>query len=188
MLSQIGIFLVDAVCGFLVYIALLRFLMQLFRAPFLNPIGQFVITFTEWGVQPLRKIISGSRGNIDWATLTFAFIAEMVLVVAVDQLLSPGTLGLSLSALLVLSVLGLLRASMYLLIFIVLVDFVLSWVNPHAPVAPVVTAITRPFYSIFRRFIPPIGGIDLSPLAVILVVQVLLIILDNISPSVRHLF
>lgn len=187
MLSQIGIFLVDAVCGFLVYIALLRFFMQLFRSPFRNPIGQFVITFTEWGVQPLRKIISVSRG-IDWATLTFAFVAEMVLVVAVDQLLSPGALGLSISALIVLSLLGLLRAAMYLLIFIVLVDFVLSWVNPHAPVAPVVTAITRPFYSIFRRFIPPIGGIDLSPLAVILVVQVLLIILDNISPSVRHLF
>ena len=62
MLSQIGVFLVDAVCGFLVYIALLRFLMQWFRAPFRNPIGQFVITFTEWGVQPLRRIISGARG------------------------------------------------------------------------------------------------------------------------------
>ena len=186
MFSQIGVFLVDAVCGFLVYIALLRFLMQWFRAPFRNPIGQFVITFTEWGVQPMRKIISGARG-IDWATLTFAFIAEMVLVVAVDQLFSPGALGLSISALLILSLFGLLRAAMHLLIFIVLVDFVLSWVNPHAPVAPVVNAITRPFYSVFRRFIPPIGGVDLSPLAVILVVQVLLIILDNIYPRVRHL-
>ncbi len=185
MFSQIGIFLVDAVCGFLVYIALLRFLMQWFRAPFRNPIGQFVITFTEWAVQPLRKVISAARG-VDWATLTFAFIAQMVLVVAVDQLLSPGALGMSITALIILSIFGLLRAAMRLLIFIVLVDFVLSWVNPHAPVAPVVNAITRPFYSVFRRFIPPIGGIDLSPLAVILVVQVLLIILDNLYPRVRH--
>jgi len=185
MLSQIGIFLVDAVCGFLVYIALLRFLMQWFRAPFRNPIGQFVITFTEWGVQPLRKVISGARG-VDLATLTLALLAEIVLVIAVDQLVSPGSAVPSIPGLLILSLLGLVRAALHLLIFVVLVDFVLSWVNPHAPVAPVVNAITRPFYSVFRRFIPPLGGVDLSPLAVILVIQVLLIVLDNFLPQVRH--
>jgi YggT family protein len=186
MFSQIGVFLVDAVCGFLVYIALLRFLMQWFRAPFRNPIGQFVVTFTEWGVQPLRRIISGARG-IDLATLTLALLAEIVLVIAVDQLMSPGAGVPSVSGLLILSLLGLVRAVLHLLIFVVLVDFVLSWVNPHAPVAPVVNAITRPFYSIFRRFIPPLGGVDLSPLAVILVIQVLLIILDSVVPQVRHI-
>jgi YggT family protein len=75
----------------------------------------------------------------------------------------------------------LLRASLYLLIGVVIVQVIISWVNPHAPLAPVFDALTRPFYAVFRRVVPAIGNVDLSPLFVLVVAQILLILLDNVA-------
>jgi YggT family protein len=71
------------------------------------------------------------------------------------------------------------------LIGVVIVQFIISWVNPYAPLAPVFDALTRPFYAVFRRFIPPIGNVDLSPLFVLLVAQILLILLDPLTRLVH---
>src|SRR5438132_910039 len=68
----------------------------------------------------------------------------------------------------------------YLLIGVVIVQVIISWVNPYAPLAPVFDALTRPFYAIFRRFVPTIGNVDLSPLFVLLVAQILLMLLENL--------
>ena len=78
----------------------------------------------------------------------------------------------------------LVRASLYLLIGVVIVQVVISWVNPQAPLAPVFSALTRPFYAVFRRFVPPIGNVDLSPLFVLLVAQVLLILIENLARAI----
>ena len=78
-----------------------------------------------------------------------------------------------------------MRASLYLLIGVVIVQFIISWVNPYAPLAPVFDALTRPFYAVFRRFIPPIGNVDLSPLFVLLVAQICLILLDPLTRFVH---
>jgi YggT family protein len=80
-----------------------------------------------------------------------------------------------------LAAMELLRASLYLLIFVIIIQVVISWVNPHAPLAPVFDALTRPFYAVFRRFVPAIGNVDLSPLFVLLVAQILLILLDSLA-------
>jgi YggT family protein len=82
---------------------------------------------------------------------------------------------------------GLLQASLYLLIGVVLIQVLFSWFNPQVPIAPVLDALTRPFYTIFRRFIPPIGNVDLSPLFVLVLAQVALILLDNLAPLVARL-
>jgi YggT family protein len=89
---------------------------------------------------------------------------------------SPGAAGL----LFTLAAMELLRASLYLMIGVIIVQVIISWVNPHAPLAPVFDALTRPFYAVFRRFVPTLGNVDLSPLFVLLVAQILLILLDSL--------
>ena len=181
MFGQIGIYLVQTLFGLVVYLALLRFYMQLFRAPFRNPAGQFVMAFTDWAVTPLRKIIPGLRG-LDLASFALALVAELAMIAAVFAL---SGVGLSFGKWIVLAVFGLVRASLYLLILVVIIDFVLSWVNPYTPFGPVLQTITRPFYNFFRKFIPTVGGIDLSPMLVILVVNIILIALEHLEASVR---
>lgn len=187
MLNQIGILIVDTIVGFVVYLGLLRFYMQAFRAPFRNPVGQFVVALTDWGVQPLRKVVPGLRG-LDLASLAFAFLLQVVLIGALYVLFAPeGARGPDPLQWLVLVIFGLVRASLHLLIVVLIIDFVLSWVNPHTPFAPVLRAITTPFYGFFRRFIPPIGGFDLSPLFVLLLVQIALIVLGSLEASALRL-
>jgi YggT family protein len=179
MLNQIGILIVDTIVGFVVYLGLLRFYMQAFRAPFRNPVGQFVVALTDWGVQPLRRIVPGARG-LDMASFVFAALLQAVLIGALYVLFAPeGARGPDALQWIVLVIFGLIRASLHLLIVVVIIDFVLSWVNPHTPFAPVLRAITGPFYGVFRRFIPPIGGIDLSPLFLMLVVQIVLLLVGG---------
>jgi YggT family protein len=187
MFSQISVFLLNAILGFFVYLALLRFYMQCFGAPFRNPIGQFVLAFTEWAIRPLRRLIPLSRG-LDWVTFGLALAAELVLVFATVALtLPPGPFDLFSTGLLILAVIELLKKALILLIVVVLLDFALSWTNPHTPIAPVPRAITRPLYAICRRFVPAIGGFDLSPLILVLLFQVMLIVLDDLYPRIRHL-
>ena len=69
----------------------------------------------------------------------------------------------------------LLQASLYILIGVIIIQVLFSWFNPHTPLAPVFDALTRPFYALFQRFIPPVGNVDFSPLFVLIATQVLLI-------------
>lgn len=181
MMSQIGSFLIETVFGLFVYVALLRFYMQVFRAPFRNPIGQFVMALTDWAVLPLRRLVP-SAGGLDLASLFLAWLAQIVKLVLLYALAgaSIGAVGV---AILLLSLVELVQASLHLLMFVVIVQVVISWVSQYNPFAPVFDALTRPFYNVFRRVIPPIGSIDLSPLFVIVLAQVLLIVLNNASRS-----
>jgi YggT family protein len=176
MLGQIGTLLVETIIGLVVYLALIRFYMQAFRAPFRNPVGQFVMAFSDWGVQPLRKVLPSWRG-LDLASLAFAIVLQLIMV-ALTKAFIPGR-SLGMGEWLLISMLGIIGSSIHLLILVVIIDFVLSWVNPYTPIAPVLAALTRPFYGFFRRFIPPIGGFDLSPLLVLLACQVALIVLNH---------
>jgi YggT family protein len=88
----------------------------------------------------------------------------------------PAATGASaLPLLLALALFDLLRYSLYILIFAVLVQVLLSWLNPYSPVAPIFNAMTRPFLAPVRRFVPPIANFDLSPLVLLVVLQVALI-------------
>jgi YggT family protein len=181
MLTEIGSLLVQTVFGLFVFVALLRFWMQVLRAPFRNPVGQFVTALSNWIILPARRVIPGWLG-IDLATLLVAWLAEALMLV----LLTWARGGAFESAAAVGFVLGfafleLIRLSLYLLIGVVIVQVIISWVNPHAPMAGIFDALTRPFYGVFRRFIPSIGGIDLSPLFVLLLAQVLLIVLAGVT-------
>jgi YggT family protein len=177
MLTQIAQLLIVNAFGLVVYALLLRFYMQLFRAPFRNPVGQLVAALTNWIVVPARRAIPGLAG-IDLASLIVAWILQALMLTLMLWLRgfafgnAPGTAA---GLLFGLAAIELLQASLYLLIGIIIIQVLLSWFNPHTPLAPVLDPLTRPFYALFRRFVPPIGNVDFSPLFVLIVAQVLLI-------------
>ena len=176
MLTNILLLVVNAAGGFLTLMLLARFYMQWQRISFRNPIGQFVVATTDWLVLPLRRFVPG-LGGLDLASLLPAWVVQ-VLVVFV-ALGVRGILGVAdpLSLLVVMWGVGLLetvKVALYLLMGVVLMSAVLSWVNPHAPMAGLINALAEPFLRPFRRVIPLIGGVDLTPIALLLVLQVLL--------------
>jgi YggT family protein len=93
------------------------------------------------------------------------------------MLIGVGMTNWPLPGLLVMALIELLRWVLYLVLWLTLLQVVLSWVNPHAPIAPAVSMLARPFLAPFQRALPLVGGIDLSPLVVIVIVNVMLIVL-----------
>lgn len=185
MFIQAGQFLLDILLGLFVYVVLLRFYLQLFRAPFNNPVSQFVATLTNFAVKPLRRAIPGLWG-MDLASLLLAWCAELLLVLGTFWLGGIAALGGSLlPAAAFLAAVRLLRASIHLLIGAVFLQAILSWVNPYNAAAPVLDSLTRPFMRPLRRLIPPISGIDLSPLVLFILCELVLMVpvalLENLA-------
>jgi len=190
MLVQILRFLLDTVFGFFVFLLLARFFLQLLRAPFRNPLAQFIIALTNWLVLPARRVIPGVFG-LDLASFLLAWLIEVLLLFLLHLIGGGGFHGGSGSmagALFSLALLELARFSLYLLIGVILVQAVISWVNPYAPLAPLFNALTAPFLRPFQRFVPPIANIDLSPLLALVVAQLLLIPLEYLARFVAALF
>jgi YggT family protein len=186
MLAQILRFLLDTVLGFFVFVMLARFLLQLLRAPFRNPLGQFVTALTNWLVLPARRIVPGLFG-LDLASLLLAWLIEALLLFLLYLLRAgaiPGAPAAATGVFFSLALLELARFSIYFVIGIILVQAVISWVNPYAPLAPLFNALANPFLRPFRRFIPPIANVDLSPLAALVAAQLLLIPIEYFARAV----
>lgn len=179
MFTNVGHFLIETAFSLLAWLGLARVWMNAVRLSFHNPLGEFVIALTDWGVSPLRRVVPVAR-RVDLASLAFAWLAELVKLIVLVGLFAGGIASALGLALLVHSILDLLRAALHVVIFIVIVQVIISWVNPHAPLAFVFDALTRPLYVLFRRVVPPIRNVDLSPLFVVVIAQVLLIVLDGV--------
>ncbi len=178
MLDQAGKLIVDVAFGIVVYSLLIRFLMQLLRAPFRNPVGQAAVALTDWIVKPLRKVLPGV-GGIDWATLIPAYLFQVVWLLALYALFGSGfSLGAAgILYVLAAAALELVKTAIWILIVVVVVQAILSWVAPDGPLAGLLNAMTFPFLRPLRRYIPPIGGaLDLTPLILIVLLQLVLIV------------
>ena len=174
MLADALIFVIHAVFGFFASVLLLRFWLQWCRAATRNPLSEFVQSLTNFAVLPARRVIPGLWG-LDLATLLLAWlvlVVEMLLIVLVRGSL-PG-LGPSVAAILIMAVLMLLRMAIYLAMGVIILQVILSWVNPSSPAGPVVSALTRPLLQPIQRVVPPIGNVDLSTLIALLVLQLVL--------------
>lgn len=171
-------FLIESVFNLFAIALLLRFLLQWLRASFRNPFSQFLVALTNFIVLPLRKVIPG-LGGLDLASLLAAWLVELVmalLVLAVNgfPLVVAGwgvVPGVALWA-----AVKLLSLGIYVFMGAVLLQALLSWVNPYSPVAPVLYALSEPLLRPVRKILPPIGGIDLSPLVVLLALQLVLML------------
>lgn len=172
-------FLLHTVLGLFTMAVLLRFYLQLTNAPFRNPFSQAVVTLTNFAVRPLRRIIPSWSG-LDLSTLFLAFVAQLLLQLVTlwlrdFPLLVAGHL--IVSALVGLAFVGLLKLSITIFLYAVLLQAVLSWVNPYTPLAPVLDALTAPLLNPLRKRIPMAGGIDFSPLIIFIAAELLLILL-----------
>lgn len=192
MLTQAVIFLLDTVVTAFVALLLLRFYLQLLRVPHGNPLTPFVVTLTNFLVLPLRRVIPGLWG-LDLATLVGAWLVQWLLLLVVEALSGlPLARG---SALLYLgfglwAAVELLRMSLYLLMLVQVMLFVVSLVNPYSPFMGVLEALSRPFTRQVRRILPPIANVDLSPMVILIVCQLLLMVpvawLEQVAKGVIH--
>ena len=170
--------IIDVVFGLFTYTLLLRFVMQVLRAPFRNPAGQAVIALTDWIVKPLRKVLPGFKG-VDWASLLATYLFQFLWLLAYAFVFGSGLslAGGRIAFLLAVALIALIRAALWLLIIVVLIQALLSWFAPDGPLAGLLNALTFPFLRPVRRIVPPIGGtLDLSPLIVIVVAQLVLML------------
>ena len=177
MVIQAIAFVLDALFSLFILAALVRFWMQAFRAPSRNPIAYFTMALTDWAVKPLRRVIPG-LAKLDWSSLVVAWAFEFLLQFLL-LLLAGGSLlenPAVLSVLLFMSFVKLIRLSIYVFMGALIIGAVLSWVNPYHPVAPFFNALTNPFTKPVKRVIPPIGGVDISPVFVLIFFQLLLIL------------
>jgi len=168
-------FVLDALFHLFILAALVRFWMQAFRAPARNPIAQFSMALTDWAVKPLRRVIPGLL-NLDWASLIVAFAFELALQFLLLLVRGYSPNAEAATVLLFFSFVKLIRLSIYVFIGAIIVQAVLSWTSPHHPVGPFFQALTRPFLRPFQRAIPPIGGVDITPILVLIALQLVLIL------------
>jgi len=180
---QVLVFLLDAVFSFFTFALLARFALQWARAPFRNPIGQFVIAVTDWIIKPARRIIPSAWGY-DLPSLILAWIAQgMYLAIVYGLTLGASNTVNAIGFIALLAVLEVLTLACKLAFGILIVSVILSWVNPYAPMAPVFNALAQPLIRPFSRLIPPIGGIDLSPMVPLLIIQVVQMLLTVAKSS-----
>ena len=175
MLTDALAFLVDVVFSLLVYAAMLRFVMQWLRAPFRNPLGQSVAALTDWAIKPLRRVLPGF-GGFDWASLVFAWVVQVLWLLALAALRGGAPVSGALAAMIaVVAIIELLKVAIWILIVSVFLQAILSWVAPDGPLAGVLNALTFRFLTPVRRVVPPLGGtLDLSPMIVFIVAMLVL--------------
>jgi YggT family protein len=176
-IAQAIAFVVDALASIFILAALLRFWMQAMRAPARNPIAYFSMALTDFAVKPLRRVVPGLF-RLDLASLLVALIFEYLLQLVLLLLtgISPLEAPVMLSVLVFVAFVKLVRLSIYIFMGAVIIQAVLSWVSPYHPVAPFFDALCAPFMKPVRRVIPPIGGVDISPVFVLIFLQLLLIL------------
>lgn len=175
-INQALLFLVQNILQMYIFIILLRFLLQVAKADFYNPISQFIVKATAPALNPLRRIIPGFAG-FDIAALVFALIIQVILIVlvyliALGQLVPPHTL-------LIGSPFGILNNILSIYLYGTLISAVLSWIpsTQSHPIAQLLFQLVEPALAPFRKILPDMGGIDISPILAIMTLQVVKILI-----------
>lgn len=174
MLNQAMLFLLETLSSLLAGAFLLRFYMQLRRAPFRNPLGHFLLAATDFAVKPLRRVIPGLLGW-DWASLVAAWLTELALVSGIVALSGHElTLPAALAGLSFMAAVKMLALAVHLLIWIVVITAVFSWVQPYHWINTFASGLVQPLLRPLQKVLPLVGNVDLSPLALILILQLIL--------------
>jgi YggT family protein len=179
MAHEILSFLLEVVAGLIGGACLLRLYMQHQRVPFGNPIGRFVFALTDWLVLPLRRVLPAIR-RVDTASLVAAYLVQLAQYSILWALFSRGDY----AAVPVVALFGLLQLAVSALTALVIVYAILSWVRSDSPITDVIDRLCAPLLRPFRRVIPLVGGIDLSPLALLVLLQVVSMVLRAAARSV----
>ena len=165
--TNAGLFLLNIIFGLYIFAVLLRFLLQLVRADFYNPIAQFLVTITNPPLKPLRRVIPGLYG-IDLASVVLLVLLELVFQTLIASLLNQP---MTPAVLLVKGVFDLLHNTLNIFLFSILIMVILSWVNPYPnALSQLLGRLTGPLLRPVRQTIPPFSGIDLSPMVAMVII------------------
>ncbi|WP_322615180.1 YggT family protein [Pseudomonas sp. BIC9C] len=170
-LNDAAVFIIKTLGSLYLLIVLLRFILQLVRANFYNPLCQFIVKATQPLLKPLRRVIPSMFG-LDMSSLVLALIVQMLLMAVILTLK-----GFEVDWLLLVpwSVIALFSLFLNVLFYAMIISVILSWVAPgsHNPGAELVAQITEPVLAPFRRIIPNLGGLDISPIFAFIALQLL---------------
>ena len=170
-LNDAAVFIIKTLGSLYLLIVLLRFILQLVRANFYNPLCQFIVKATQPLLKPLRRVIPSMFG-LDMSSLVLALIVQMLLMAVILTLK-----GFEVDWLLLMpwSVIALFSLFLNVLFYAMIISVILSWVAPgsHNPGAELVAQITEPVLAPFRRIIPNLGGLDISPIFAFIALQLL---------------
>ena len=175
MLTSALTFLLTTVFNLLTLLFLLRFFLQLFKAPFNNPLTYMVVSLTDFAVKPTRIIIP-SWGKIDLSTLILALITQFLLQFSLLWLrhlplsLVGNTVWISLVG---TALLGVFRTALDVFFYAILLQAILSWFNPQSPISSVLNSLTKPILAPIQRILPVANGMDFSPIVALILIQMI---------------
>lgn len=180
-LNTAAVYVLQTLGSLYLLIVLLRFVLQLVRANFYNSLCQFVVKATQPLLKPLRRIIPSMFG-LDMSSLVLAILVQLALM-ALTLLLTYGTTGNPLQ-LLIWSLIGVTALFLKIFFWAMIISIILSWVAPgsHNPGAELVNQICEPALAPFRRILPNLGGLDLSPIFAFLVLKLIdMLVINNLA-------
>jgi YggT family protein len=184
MFGDIARFLLNTVFTLFGAALLLRAWLQVVRLPPYNPVSNAVMHATNWIVLPLRRIVPSTR-RIDWASILAALIAAVVYVMLMVAVTGVDPLALW-PTLLIVALLTVIKWGLNLIIWLTILMALLSWLNPRSPAMPILFQLTAPFLNPLRRVVPNLGGIDLSPILLFVIVQVLLMVVTRAAVQLTY--
>ena len=180
-LNTAAVYVLQTLGSLYLLIVLLRFVLQLVRANFYNPLCQFAVKATQPLLKPLRRIIPSLFG-LDMSSLVLAILVQLALM-ALTLLLTYGTTGNPLQ-LFIWSIIGVTALFLKIFFFALIISVILSWVAPgsHNPGAELVNQICEPALAPFRRLLPNLGGLDISPILAFMVLKLLdMLVINNLA-------
>jgi YggT family protein len=175
------VFIINALAQLYLLVLLLRLFMPWLRIPFNNPLAQGILRLTSPLVVPVRRLLP-PIGRIDTATLVVAFGIQYLTILVIMLLLrmAPAILPIAITA-----VVDLVILAVRLFVFAIIIRVILSWVSPggsYNPAVALIEGLTDPILRPFRRLIPPLGGLDLSPVFAIILLMALTILINDVKP------
>ncbi|HHM7637314.1 TPA: YggT family protein [Pseudomonas aeruginosa] len=181
-LNTAAIYILQTLGSLYLLIVLLRFILQLVRADFYNPLSQFIVRATKPLLNPLRRIILGF-GGIDLASLVLAILIQLVLMILILMLMGYGVGGFIMQ-LLIWSIIAVTSLFLKVFFFALIISVILSWVAPgsYNPGAQLVNQICEPLLMPFRKLLPNLGGLDLSPIFAFLALKLIdMLVINNLA-------
>ena len=181
-LNTAAIYILQTLGSLYLLIVLLRFILQLVRADFYNPLSQFIVRATKPLLNPLRRIIPGF-GGIDLASLVLAILIQLVLMILILMLMGYAVGGFIMQ-LLIWSIIAVTSLFLKVFFFALIVSVILSWVAPgsYNPGAQLVNQICEPLLMPFRKLLPNLGGLDLSPIFAFLALKLIdMLVINNLA-------
>lgn len=180
-LDTAAVYILQTIGSLYLLIVLLRFILQLVRADFYNPVSQFIVKATHPLLRPLRKIIP-SVGGLDLASLILAIVVQLVLMALTLMLSGYGLVNPV--QLLIWSIIGVTALFLKVFFFALIISVILSWVaqGSHNPTAMLINQICEPLLAPIRRILPNMGGLDLSPIVAFLILNLIdMLVIRNLA-------